>query len=66
MHRKIAVLSLPLLLCIVYFAGSETITKVLQNGEDDYQGCEDSYTDNRSPETNYGDDPYLIHKNCQT
>lgn len=41
------------------------ITKVLQNGKDGYEGCEDSYTYSFSPDNNYSTNEILFNHNCQ-
>lgn len=65
MNSKIVLVQLLLIFFIIQPANSQTITKVLQNGNGTYEGCEDSYTNSESPDINYNDKPYLKHKNCQ-
>lgn len=58
----------PLMLSVLLFStlvSAETVTKVLQNGKDAYQGCVDSYTYSFTPEDNYSTNDVLFNHNCQ-
>jgi len=44
----------------------KTSTVVVQNGNNEYTGCEDSYTFAETPDENYSDDPEIMTFNCAT
>ncbi len=54
-----------LMAILIYLTNAETVTKVLQNGKDGYQGCVDSYTFSFWPEDNYSTNDVLFNHNCQ-
>lgn len=58
---------LPMLSVLLFSSllSAETVTKVLQNGKDGYQGCVDSYTYSLTPEVNYSTNDALFNHNCQ-
>ncbi len=66
MNSRTALLPLLLIIFVLQSTDSQTITKVLQNGNGTYEGCQDSYTNSESPDINYNDKNYVKHKNCQT
>lgn len=51
-------------LSFMYGVSGDTTTVVLQNGTDNYQGCEDSYNYNWDSTGNYSDNPELHTWNC--
>ena len=65
MNCKIAFLHLVFIFFVIQLTNSQPITKVLQNGNSNYEGCGDSHTHSQNPDINYGDNPYLLNKNCQ-
>lgn len=66
MNYKPVLLHLVSVLFIIQLANSDTITKVLQNGNSSYEGCKDAYTYGDRPDMNYGDSKYLHNCNCQS
>lgn len=58
-----------LFLLVVQSIFAETITKVLQNGKEGYEGCKDSYNYSMYPEyfdENFETSERLFNHNCQT
>jgi hypothetical protein len=66
MNCKVVKLNVIVALFLIQLTNSQPVTKVLQNGNDNYEGCKDSYTISDGPDVNYGDNGFLSHKNCQT
>jgi hypothetical protein len=66
MNYNKVILNAIVTLLIIQLTNSQPVTKVLQNGNDNYEGCKDSYTISDGPDVNYGDNGFLSHKNCQT
>ena len=63
---KLVLLPVVSVLFIMQLVNADTITKVLQNGSDGYEGCKDSYNYGDRPDMNYGDSKFLLHCNCQS
>ena len=66
MNRKIQLLLGIFISCA--FLSAEEVTKVLQNGLNDYAGCKDTYLyrigdDPSSVDKNFHDNPYLMTAN---
>ena len=66
MSCKKSLFKIIVVLFLIKLTNSQPVTKILQNGNDNYEGCKDSYTISDGPDVNYGDNPFISHKNCQT
>ena len=66
MKRNTIVIQIVVLLSVMQLIHSQSITKILQNGNGSYEGCKDSYTSGDEAELNFGHEAYLVHCNCQS
>lgn len=53
-----------LLFIAFQFSMADEVTKMLQNGENGYNGCTDSYTYSLFPDKNHGSDEKFFTYNC--